>query len=256
MADVEMTDAGAAPKVKSKAGPSDAVDNKKRFEVKKHSGHGTLSLTIAPSAEITSWICASTVKPTRHLRLQKSALWLGVSATKEGNDAGYNQEDGAEEVGKSLAFEVLGGRKHGLLEDGCEHSYKRTRRLGRPTLLHNLLLVSQQYDVAQSAAESLISPPFLIPAVKCSNSKKWQTVFCRSRVDRLKTIGIMDSNFEELDLDDDIGLMWRISQSSKSAVISLPYTYDCSPWVIRGLANRALAKVCLKRIQSWVDLDC
>nr|POF20795.1 e3 ubiquitin-protein ligase rbx1 [Quercus suber] len=35
MADVEMTDAGAAPKIKSKAGTSDAVDNKKRFEVKK-----------------------------------------------------------------------------------------------------------------------------------------------------------------------------------------------------------------------------
>jgi RING-box protein 1 len=37
MADVEMTDAGAAPKVKSaKAGASgDAVDGKKKFEVKK-----------------------------------------------------------------------------------------------------------------------------------------------------------------------------------------------------------------------------
>lgn len=37
MADVEMTDAGAAPKVKSaKAGASgDAADGKKKFEVKK-----------------------------------------------------------------------------------------------------------------------------------------------------------------------------------------------------------------------------
>lgn len=36
MADVEMVDAGAAPKVKSsKAGVSDAMDGKKRFEVKK-----------------------------------------------------------------------------------------------------------------------------------------------------------------------------------------------------------------------------
>jgi len=36
MADVEMTDASAAPKVKSsKAGPSGDVDGKKRFEVKK-----------------------------------------------------------------------------------------------------------------------------------------------------------------------------------------------------------------------------
>ena len=36
MADVEMTDAGAAPKVKSaKAGASGDVEGKKKFEVKK-----------------------------------------------------------------------------------------------------------------------------------------------------------------------------------------------------------------------------
>jgi len=84
MADVEMTDAGAAPKMKStKAGASgDVAEGKKKFEVKKSlSGLGTSLSTTAPFAVTTSWTCASTARPTRHLRRVRSALSRGESAT-------------------------------------------------------------------------------------------------------------------------------------------------------------------------------
>jgi hypothetical protein len=96
MADVEMTDAGAAPKVakSAKAGASGTDSKKDKFEVKKgtlltdcysgtpsRSGLGTSLSTTAPSAVTTSWICASTVKPTKLLLRLKSALSPGESAT-------------------------------------------------------------------------------------------------------------------------------------------------------------------------------
>ena len=54
MADVEMTDAGAAPKVKSaKAGASgDAADGKKKFEVKKVCKQGTRRIASSTIADI------------------------------------------------------------------------------------------------------------------------------------------------------------------------------------------------------------
>jgi hypothetical protein len=101
MADVEMTD--AAPKATKKAvAAGGEADGKKRFEVKKvgynsasvselntdeadsgtrlRCGLGTLSWTTAPSAEITSWTCASTVKQTRLQQRARSAQSHGVSA--------------------------------------------------------------------------------------------------------------------------------------------------------------------------------
>lgn len=107
MADVDMTDAAAeVPKAKnvkpSKSGTADTPgDAKKRFEVKKvrhipeyhqdqfltwcsgmpsHSGHGISSSITVRSAEITSWICVSSVKPTKVLPQLKSVRSLGEYA--------------------------------------------------------------------------------------------------------------------------------------------------------------------------------